>query len=96
MSKLEIFRSYAENEHERYIFFHSYVPSQDEVIISLEKILGYEVHIYDIFPEPNQEDFIVKEPLSIVTKSGQEMFLNVGMDVSRFDTFRILFGEKIE
>ena len=93
---MDIYRTYAENELDRYIFYHSYRPSHKEIILELKKIIKYEPYIYDIFPEPNQADIILNEPLSIITKSGKEMFIQHGIKMSCFDTFRILFGELIE
>lgn len=93
---MDVFRSYAENESVRYVFYHSYCPSDGEVISKLKSIVGYEPYIYDVFPEPNQEDIVLKEPLSLITKSGSEMFVQHGITIACFDTFRILFGEPNE
>ena len=93
---MDLYRSYAENQTSRYIFYYSYKPIESEVLLKLKEILCFEPTIYDIFPEPNQENITLKEPLSIITKSGKEMFIQSGIEISCFDTFRILFGEKIE
>jgi hypothetical protein len=91
---MDIFRAFAENEFDRYLFFFTYEPSSNEVLYKLENIVGYTPYVYDIFPEPHQFDKDIEEPLSVITKLGTEMFIPVGLNVQVFDTFRILYGEE--
>jgi len=95
-SDIDIYRAYIEDENISYCFYFTYDPSSDEVIIKTEGLLGYKIHIFDIFPEINNEQIKIAEPLSVMTKSKIEMFLAQSTVVSFFDTFRILFGKKYE
>ena len=91
---MDIYRAFAENEKDRYIFFYAYPPDEAEVILYLNNIIGYDPYIYDIFPEPNSFSEELEEPLSVLTKIGKEMFIQSGMKITYFDTFRILYGSE--
>ncbi len=92
---MEVYRAFAENELNRYIFLFSYSPTEGEVLHRLKELVGYTPYIYDIFPEPNSFSEVAEEAVSIITRVGKEMFLQHGMNITYFDTFRILYGEKI-
>ena len=93
---MDIYRYYAENEHIRYIFFYTYRASGRELLTKLEALQEERVHIFDVFPEPNTESQVLKEPLSVITESGQEMFLPTGIKINIFDMGRVLFGKSEE
>ena len=90
---MDIYRYYAENEHIRYIFFYTYKVPARELMLKLETLQEHPVHVFDVFPEPNTEVQVLKEPLSVITESGQEMFLPVGIKINIFDMGRVLFGK---
>ena len=90
---MDIYRYYAENERIRYIFFYTYRASARELLSKLEALQEQPIHIYDVFPEPNTEAQVLKEPLSVITESGQEMFLPTGIKINIFDMGRVLFGK---
>jgi len=92
MQKLELYRFFAENAHDRYIFFYTYEEDIDNVVAKLEHIVDHKVYVYDLFPGVHSEKIIAEEPLSVITKGGQEMFLPMGMEVTVFDRQTILFG----
>ena len=92
-SDIDIYRSYIEDENISFCFYFTYPPSSEEVIERTKQIVGYDIFIFDIFPEINNEIKNIKEPLSVITKSNIEMFLEKDMLVTFFDTFRILFGK---
>ena len=92
-SDIDIYRSYIENENMSLCFYLTYLPSSVEIIDRAIGILDYEIYIFDIFPEINNEIKTIEAPLSVITKSNIEMFLEKGMTVTFFDTFRILFGK---
>lgn len=93
---MDIYRYYAENERIRYIFFYTYKASARELLSKLEALQKQPIHIFDVFPEPNTEEKVLKEPLSVITESGQEMFLPVGIKINIFDMGRVLFGKSEE
>ena len=90
---MDIYRYYAENERIRYMFFYTYKASARELLSKLEALQEQPVHIFDVFPEPNTEVQVLKEPLSVITESGQEMFLPTGIKINIFDMGRVLFGK---
>ena len=90
---MDIYRYYAENERTRYIFFYTYKASARELLSKLEALQEQPIHIYDVFPEPNTEAQVLKAPLSVITESGQEMFLPTGIKINIFDMGRVLFGK---
>ena len=92
-SDIDIYRSYIENENISFCFYFTYLPTSEEVVERTKDILGYDIYVFDVFPEINSEIRSIKEPLSVITKSNIEMFLEKGMLITFFDTFRILFGE---
>ena len=90
---MDIYRYIAENEKSRLTFYFTYEVHVNELIQRLEHAHGGGVHVYDIFPQPHSESFILEEPLSIITESGKEMFLPPGFKVNFFDRVFILFGD---
>ncbi len=96
MQTLELYRYFAEDAHDRYIFFYTYEENIDNVVAKLEGLIGHKAHIYDLFPGVHSEKIIAEEPLSVITKDGQEMFLPVGMEITVFDRQTILLGEAEE
>ena len=90
---MDIYRYYAENEHIRYTFFYTYKASTRELLSKLEALQEQHIHVFDVFPEPNTEVQVLKEPLSVITESGQEMFLPTGIKINIFDMGRVLFGK---
>ena len=96
MQQLELYRYFAENAHNRYIFFYTYEEAIENVIAKLENILEHKVHIYDVFPGVNSEKIIAEQPTSVITKNVQEVFLPAGMEVVVFDQQTILFGNEEE
>ena len=93
---IDIYRSYIENESISYSMYFTYDPSPDEVIERLEQILMKEVHVYDTFPEPNSESLCLEYDLSAMSTYGVAINIQKGTNISLFDTFRILFGDKDE
>ena len=91
---MDIYRYYAENEEKRLIFYFSYEVSRAELIQRLESSWGSPVHVYDIFPHFNNDEKVLDDYLSIITKSGKEMFLPPGLDVNIQDRVMVLFGDK--
>jgi len=89
---MDIFRFHAEYQFQRYTFLFTYHPKIDEVILRLEEIVGSTLHIYDVFPHINHEEIILDNILSVITESGQEMFIPSGLTVNFFDQNLILFG----
>ena len=90
---MDIYRYIAENEKSRLTFYFTYEVHVNELIQRLEHAHGGGVHVYDIFPQPHSESFILEEPLSSITESGKEMFLPPGFKVNFFDRVFILFGD---
>ena len=76
--------------------YFTYKPSSEEVIERLEEILMKEVHVYDVFPEPNTESVCLDYDLSAMSTYGVAINIDKGTNISLFDTFRILFGDKDE
>ncbi len=91
---MDVYRYYAENETSRLILYFTYEVHAKELIPRIENALEGKIHIYDIFPEPHSEKVVLTEPLSVITISGQEMFLPPGFEVTFFDRVRVLFGDK--
>tara|TARA_B100000131_G_scaffold310511_1_gene342285 strand:- start:2101 stop:2385 length:285 start_codon:yes stop_codon:yes gene_type:complete len=89
---MDIYRYFAEDSSQRFIFLFTYKAAEEDVLLRLQNILGYEPYIYDIFPEPNQEEYCVEDILSVITKNGSEMFIPSGLHVKYFDQIRVLFG----
>ena len=91
---MNLYRYYAENEEKRLIFYFSYEVTKDELIRRLEETWGSPVHIYDIFPHFNNDELELDDHLSIITRSGKEMFLPPGLAVNIQDRVLVLFGNK--
>ena len=91
---MDIFRYFAEDENKRFIFFFTFKPNINSVIKRLEQQVGYEVYVYDIFPEPYQESIVLDDLLSVITSNGSEMFIPSGLKVNIFSMSRALFGRK--
>jgi hypothetical protein len=89
---LDIYKVFAEDENETFIFLFTYKPSTEEVLFKLGSLIECEPHIYDIFPEPNQETVVLDDILSVITEDGKEMFIPQGLSVNFFSVSRILFG----
>tara|TARA_B100000131_G_scaffold321231_1_gene371364 strand:+ start:5505 stop:5801 length:297 start_codon:yes stop_codon:yes gene_type:complete len=92
-SDIDIYRSYIEDENISLCFYFTYPPSSEEVVDRAKEIFNYDIYVFDIFPEINNEVKILKEPLSVITKSNIEMFLEKDMKITFFSTFRILIGK---
>jgi hypothetical protein len=90
---MDIYRYIAENENIQLTLYFTYEVHFDELIQRLEHAYGSTIHVYDIFPHPNTETVILKEPLSIITKSRKEMFIPEGLKVNFFDRVFVLFGD---
>ena len=91
---MDIYRVYAEDQNERFLFYFSYEPVFQEIIYSLSKELGHEPHIYDIFPEPNTSKETLGDLLSVKTSCGKELFVPSGLEVTFIDLYRVLFGRE--
>ncbi len=89
---MKIYRHYAENETQRYTFLYTFTPGREEVIQKLKSIEGNDITIFDIFPEINSETVELEDILSVVTQSGQEMFIPAGIEIEYVDVSRVLFG----
>jgi hypothetical protein len=89
---MKIYRHFAENETLRYTFLYTFTPGREEVIQKLKSIEGEGIIIFDTFPEINSETVELEEILSVVTQSGQEMFIPAGIEVEFVDVSRVLFG----
>ena len=76
--------------------YFTYSPSSEEVVERLEQILKKEVHVYDIFPEINTESISLEHDLYAMSTYGVAINIDKGTNISLFDTFRILFGDKDE
>ncbi len=91
---MDLYRYYAENESKRLIFYFSYEVTRSELVRRLEESWGSSVHIYDIFPHFNSDKTVLDDYLSIITRSGKEMFLPPGFEVNIQDRVMVLFGDK--
>jgi hypothetical protein len=85
-----------ENEAEKYYVYFSYQEGIKAAIKKIEDMLGKELHIYDVFPNFDDGKRLLTSPLSIITKSQQEMFLPVGLEIDLIACATILFGFKDE
>jgi hypothetical protein len=90
---MDIYRYIAENEKIQLTFHFTYEVHFNELIRRLENAHGCSVHVYDVFPHPNTLTTTLEEPLSIITRSGKEMFLPAGFEVIFFDRVFVLFGD---
>ena len=89
---MDVYRYFAEDENDRFIFLFTYQATLTEVLMRLESIIGCEPYVYDVFPEPYQETVELEDILSVLTKDGVEMFIPQGLEVNYFSVARILFG----
>ena len=96
MEKFEIYYHVFENEAESYEVYYSYEEGVKKATKHLEKSLGRELHIYDIFPNFDHENKPLTSPLSVITKSQQEMFLPAGLEIEMRACSLVLFGYKDE
>lgn len=91
--KFDIYCFYAENEKQRFTFYYTYHENIKVILEQLSQLCNPDgVYIYDVFPGLGQEEKTLDEPLSVITKNGQEMFLPPGSDVVMFDCGTILYG----
>ena len=94
---MEVFKIYyhvVENEAEKYHVYFSYQEGVKAAKKKVEDMLGQEIHIYDIIPNFDEEKKVLDAPLSIITRSQQEMFLPVGIEVELVACATVLFGIK--
>ncbi len=96
METFKIYYHVVENEAEKYHVYFSYQEGVKAAIKKVEHMLGQELHIYDIFPNFDEEKKVLTAPLSIITKSQQEMFLPVGIEIELVACATVLFGIKNE
>ena len=89
---MDIYKYIAENEEVRYIFYFTFSISESFFLSLIYNEVSKDTTIYDIFPEPHTEDITLKEPLSVRTRDGSEMFLPVDTKIKVLSTFRVLFG----
>jgi hypothetical protein len=89
---MDIYRYIAENEKIQLTFHFTYEVRFDELVQRIEHAHGGAIHVYDVFPHPNTETMRLKEPMSIITKSGKEMFLPSNFEINLFDKIFVLFG----
>ena len=89
---MDVYRYFAEDENDRFIFLFTYQATLTEVLMRLESIIGCEPYVYDVFPEPHQETVELGDILSVLTKDGEEMFIPKGLEINYFSVARILFG----
>ena len=94
MERFKIYYHVFENEAESYKVYFTYEEGVKRAIKHLEKSLGREMHIYDIFPNFDQDNKPLSSPLSVITKSQQEMFLPVGLEAELIACSFVLFGYK--
>ena len=92
---MRIYRYFAENEKNRYIFLYTFKPKIKEVIQNLKNIEGNDIIIYDVFPEINCEKIKLKDLLSVITESGKEMYIPAGMEIEYHDISNILFSKEV-
>jgi len=92
---MKIYRYYAEDEKNRYIFLYTFKPRKEELIERLKSLEGNGIIIFDIFPEINCEKIKLKDILSVITESGKEMYIPAGMEIEYQDIFRILFSKEV-
>ena len=90
---MDIYRYIAENENHRLTFYYTYEVHAKELLHNLREAHGNEIYVYDIFPHPNTEVVILTDPLSVLTRSGKEMFLPPGFEVNFFDRAFVLYGD---
>lgn len=90
---MDIYRYIAENENNRLTFYYTYEVHAKELLLHLREAHGNEIYVYDIFPHPNTEVAVLEDPLSVLTRSGKEMFLPPGFEVNFFDRVFVLYGD---
>tara|TARA_R100000995_G_C3468474_1_gene117003 strand:- start:54 stop:332 length:279 start_codon:yes stop_codon:yes gene_type:complete len=91
---MKIYRYYAENEKNRYIFLYTFQPKIKEIIENLKSIEGSDIIIFDVFPEINYKKTKLEDILSVITESGKEMYIPAGMEIEYHDISRILFSKE--
>jgi len=96
MERFKIYYHAFEDEAEGFHVYFSYKEGVKKAIKQLEKSLGRQLHIYDIFPNFDHENKPLRAPLSVITKSQQEMFLPVGVEIELIACSLVLFGYKDE
>ena len=95
MSEKEIFKVYyheIENEKEKYRVYYSYDARAKDAIEQLETMLKKKLYIYDIFPNFDEEKKKLTTPIAVITKSGQEMYLPVDLEMHFIGCSTVLFG----
>ena len=91
---MKIYRHFAENEKVRYTFLHTFKPSKQEIIQHLKYIEGDDIIIFDIFPEIHFEKVVLEDILSVITKTGKEMYIPAGLEVEYHTVSRILYSKE--
>ena len=91
-SKKEVYKYIAENEKERYIFYFDFPMSEAMFYSIIIMEIGSNITVFDCFPEPNIEDIVLEEDLSIRNKDGLEVIVLKDSSVKIISTIRVLFG----
>ena len=94
MERFKIYYHLFENAAESFYVYFSYEEGVKKAIGRLEGSLGRQLHIYDIFPNFDHENKPLTSPLSVITKSQQELFLPTGLEVELCACSLVLFGYK--
>jgi hypothetical protein len=97
MGEEELFKVYyhvVENEEVRYRVYFAYQAQPREAIMQIEKMFNQKLHIYDIFPNFENEIKSLDTPIAVITESGKDMYLPTKLEMEFVGCSTILFGLK--